>query len=224
MSELEFTDRLWKRVESSVIAPILDHPFMKGLIDGTLSEDKFRAYIIQDHKYLEVYGRVLNLLAAKATKTEHAIQFTQSALNIMTVESNLHHRLLAEWSITEADVAEAPMQPACMMYTSYLQAAVFSKPFHEGVAAVLPCYWIYQFVGAHLKKLGSGNPRYQAWIDTYGGPEFEAIVTKVLQLMNEIAGGLHEEQLQACEEHFFNTSRMEYMFWDGPFRGESWPI
>lgn len=92
-----------------------------------------------------------------------------------------------------------------------------------GLAAVLPCYWVYQHVGQHLKRQGSGRPKYQAWIDMYGGEEFDAIVQQALGHMDAVAEGLTTAQRQACVEHFVAAARMEYMFWDGPYRGEAWP-
>lgn len=89
---------------------------------------------------------------------------------------------------------------------------------------MLPCYWIYQYVGQELKKAGSPNPKYQAWIDMYGGDDFDQSVVAVLALMDSLALNLHEEQRDACKRHFFAACRYEYMFWDGPFRKECWPL
>jgi thiaminase (transcriptional activator TenA) len=88
---------------------------------------------------------------------------------------------------------------------------------------MLPCYWIYQHVGKYLKERGSPNKHYQAWIDLYGGEDFDSTVQQVLDMMDEVAEGLNAEQKSACVRHFLYASRMEYMFWDGPWKGEEWP-
>ena len=36
----------------------LTHPFITGLADGTLSDDRFLHYLIQDSLYLREYARV----------------------------------------------------------------------------------------------------------------------------------------------------------------------
>ena len=38
-----------------------EHPFVKGIADGTLPVEKFRFYMIQDHKYLMQYAKVFAL-------------------------------------------------------------------------------------------------------------------------------------------------------------------
>lgn len=97
-----------------------------------------RRYIVQDHKYLFAYGSVLNTLAARAPTRELASFFTSSAANILGTEVTLHVGLLEKWGLSEADVEAAPMQPACLMYTSYLQNICNTRPFFEGV----PPLWV----------------------------------------------------------------------------------
>jgi len=40
-----FTGELWRSIES-IYAEILAHPFLRGLTDGTLSEEHFRFYVL----------------------------------------------------------------------------------------------------------------------------------------------------------------------------------
>lgn len=47
-----FSNQLWKRVEGTIFRSITSHPFLVGLVDGTLSESCFRYYIAQDSIYL----------------------------------------------------------------------------------------------------------------------------------------------------------------------------
>lgn len=91
------------------------------------------------------------------------------------------------------------------------------------MAAVLPCYWVYQHVGQYLKQQQSPNQRYQAWIDMYGGDDFDTAVERAKAVMNELAAGLTEAQQQQCIEHFKTCCRLEFMFFDSPYRGETWP-
>lgn len=42
-----FTGGLWHSIED-IYAEIVDHPFLRGLADGTLPEESFRFYVLQD--------------------------------------------------------------------------------------------------------------------------------------------------------------------------------
>ena len=44
------------------------HPFVRGIGDGTLAEDRFRWYVRQDYRFLIDYGRLLALGAARAPR------------------------------------------------------------------------------------------------------------------------------------------------------------
>ena len=76
---MKFTDSLWSSI-SRVYEKILAHPFLRGLTDGTLSEESFRYYVIQDAHYLRHFARGLALLGAKAPEDEWLMLFMEHAL------------------------------------------------------------------------------------------------------------------------------------------------
>ena len=53
-----FTERIWKRVEP-IWSSYLEHPFVKGLGDGTLDEEKFKHWLKQDYVYLIEYAKLM---------------------------------------------------------------------------------------------------------------------------------------------------------------------
>ena len=46
-----FTGELWRSIEE-IYTQILAHPFLAGLTDGALTEERFRFYVLQDAVYL----------------------------------------------------------------------------------------------------------------------------------------------------------------------------
>ncbi|MBO0824789.1 MAG: thiaminase II, partial [Actinobacteria bacterium] len=111
-----------------------------------------------------------------------------------------------------------------LAYTSYLLATAWGGSYAEGVGAVLPCYWIYWEVGKELRRRGSPDPRYQKWIDTYGGEEFGGVVREVLEVADRLGPGIGPAERTLVRRHFRATSRYEWMFWDMGYRKESWPL
>ena len=212
------SEELWESI-SDVFSAILSHPFIKGLTDGTLEEEKFRYYILQDFLYLKEFAKALAVLSAKADKKEEAQVFIDHVTHALGVENALHGYFISLWKV---DVSKVNPSPTNLLYTSYLLSTVYSRPFYEGVAAVLPCYWIYMEVGKELKKKGSPNPLYKKWIDTYGGEEYEKGVREVLKIVDSFK--LTEEQKEAVKRHFRIASIFEYMFWDSAYRLEKFPF
>ena len=58
----------WTSVASQ-FEQICSHPFVLGLADGTLPEDVFVRYLVDDAHYLDQYARVLAQLAVRAPTT-----------------------------------------------------------------------------------------------------------------------------------------------------------
>lgn len=217
------TELLWSDIEG-IYAAILEHPFIGGLTDGSLDEDAFRFYVIQDAHYLGEYARALAVCAARAPGEDDVAMFARHAAGAVEVERQLHEQFFAEYGIGADDLAATPPAPTCRAYTSYLLAVCHGGSFPEALGAVLPCYWIYQRVGGALLARGSPNPRYQRWIDTYGGEEFAEVVREVLALTDRLGPRLGEDERERVRAHFLQTSRYEWMFWDMGYRRETWPV
>jgi thiaminase (transcriptional activator TenA) len=216
-------DVLWADVES-IYAAILAHPFVTGLIDGSLPRAAFRHYIVQDSHYLRGYAKALAACAAKAPNEDATVMFAEHAAGAIAAERELHAALLEDMgTTTTAGVAE-PVAPTTRAYVSYLIATVLSGSYAEAVGAVLPCYWIYARVGAALLAAGSPDPLYARWIAMYGGEAFQAVVDAVLTETDRVGATLSPTELDRMREHFTTTSRYEWMFWDAGWHCEEWPV
>lgn len=218
-----FTRELWTAIDP-IYAAILRHPFLRGLTDGSLPRDSFRFYAVQDALYLREFARALAAAAAHAPEDGWIVMLSEHAAEALRVERSLHESFFAEFGLSPAAVAATPPAPTNLAYTSYLVAVAHAAPFHEALAALLPCYWIYWEVGKALTRAGSPNPLYARWIETYGSDEFGSIVAAVLQATNEVSQRCDEAERRAMLRHFRTTTRYEWMFWDMGYRGEQWPL
>src|SRR5579875_2862986 len=187
-----FTDMLWDSI-SDIFEAILKHPFVCGLTDGSLKIEQFKNYVLQDALFLKEFSKSLGILSSKATSHEWARELKEHAQAVLQAESSLHDSFFNEWSISEKDVRSAIKNPSNTAYTNYLLVSTSLLPFYEGMASVLPCYWLYLKVGNELQRRGSPNPLYKRWLDTYSSKEYEASVRYVLGIMNKLAEELQEE-------------------------------
>lgn len=217
-----WTERLWHEI-SGIYQAILDHPFLLGLTSGELPPDRFAYYVAQDAHYLRDYARALAVVGSKAPTHAVAGMFARHAAGTVDVELALHDTLLPALGLDPQRLDDIPVSPTTVSYTSYLLATAHGGSFAEGLAAVLPCYWIYARVGEALVAKGSPDGRYQRWIDTYAGDEFAAVVAEVLAVADELGPRLSADDDRRAAEHFMVTSRFEWMFWDAAWRLEQWP-
>ncbi|MBI4591240.1 MAG: thiaminase II [Candidatus Rokubacteria bacterium] len=218
-----FTVELWKSIEA-IYAAILRHPFLRGLTDGSLPRAGFQFYAVQDALYLREFARALSIAAARAPRDDWIIMFNEHAAGALRVERALHESFFREFGLGPHEVAATPLAPTNLAYTSYLLAVAYAAPFHEAIAALLPCYWIYWEVGKELERAGSPDSLYARWIGTYASKEFGGLVRAVLDATDHTAAGLQPAELDAMRRHFHTTSRYEWMFWEMGYRRESWPL
>ena len=219
---MAFTDELWRSIEP-IYAAILRHPFLRGLTDGSLPRESFKFYAVQDALYLREFARALSLAGARAPHDDWIIMFNEHAAGALKVERSLHESFFREFGLSAEAVAATPLAPTNLAYTSYLLAVAYGSPFHEAMAALLPCYWIYWEVGKELERAGSADPLYKRWIGTYASEEFGAVVRAVLAATDQVAAGLRSSDRDAMRRHFVTTSQYEWMFWDMGLRRETWP-
>lgn len=217
----EITTGMWTAIRP-IYDKTLQHPFLKGLADGTLPRSRFQFYLVQDALYLRTFARALSVLASKAPREEWAITLNTHAIDSLKVERQLHKSLLGSFGVAKSRIAAARMAPTNYAYTNHLLAAVERGSFAEGLAALLPCYWIYLEVGRELKKKGSSKPEYQQWIDQYAGEDYGNAVSEVLAMMNAQAGAMNRAGHERLTELFTLSARYEYLFWDMAWREEKW--
>ncbi|MGI8651120.1 MAG: thiaminase II [Rubrobacter sp.] len=229
MSSLAFGDRpgftgeLWSEIEG-IFEKVIAHPFITGLTDGTLPKEKFRHYVVQDALYLRDYARALALVGVRSGEEDTLLMFNTHSTGAITVERSLHEGFLSGLGLKQGDVDRTPMSPTTLAYTSYMMRAAATGGYHEGLCAVLPCYWIYTEVGNALAGASSPDPMYARWIETYGGEDFNALVRAVLDTADRACRDLDGQQKAAAKQAFVTTSRYEWMFWDAGWRRESWPV
>lgn len=205
-----FTEKAWESTEN-IIAEILSHPFLTGLADGTLPEENFSFYISQDSLYLSEYGRALATLAAHAPDDQAQEFWLNSALECIVTERELHKGYQADTSV--------PMAPTTLAYTSFLKAEA-AQDYAVGVAAVLPCFWIYQYVGDELVKQAAHPNPYSAWLDTYSDPQFAESVEGAKTLANTAYAVASPDCQAGMLQAYQRAARYEYLFWDAAWRLE----
>ena len=220
---MTFTDELWHSIEP-IYAAILRHPFIAGLTDGSLPRKSFEFYAVQDALYLREFARSLAIAAARASKDDWIIMLSDHAAGALRVERTLHEGFFREFELTPEDVLATPLAPTTLAYTHYLLAVAYGRPFHEALAALLPCYWIYWEVGKLLAKRLPEHPIYAEWIQAYASEGFGERVQLQLALIDRLAAQATPTELTRLEEHFTQSSRYEYLFWDQAYHQRNWSI
>jgi len=211
----------------SAAAPIWQaiyrHPFVVEVGRGTLPREKFCFFISQDYLYLKEFTRVLCLGGAKARDLEVMDLFALHAHNTVLVERAMHTMFARRLGLTASQLEAMSPAPVTVAYTRHLLAVAHAGSLAELVAAVLPCYWIYQEVGKRLLKRIPSEPLYARWIRAYAAPQFARLVDDQLTLVDKLGREATPGERKRMTNHFVLSSRYEYLFWDQAYRLAEWP-
>lgn len=223
---------LWATVQPTIRA-IESLPFLNSLADGSLDARAFANYLLQDGLYLAGYARALALLAAKADDRADSRFWAGAAATAINVEEGMHQALLADARLAPAraallgDAGTAQASPTTLGYVSWVIANCATGSYATGVAAVLPCFWIYAHVGkvlvARASHLGADHP-YRTWVDTYDSADFDASTrTAVGVLEQELRAGTDSTRAQ-MQAAFVQASTYELHFWAMAHRLQGWAL
>lgn len=203
---------------------ILALPYNQELHSGKLDEAVFRDYIIQDYHFCQNYKKVHAILLAKAPD-EKAAKLMLNYIKLIDSEiESLHATYIKTYGITEKELTQPTEFPSTELYNSYLVKTATLEPFEVGLAATLPCHWVYYQIGIDMKKVEKvpGN-KYQAWIDQYGTTPWEkSEVKKVVDLAEEYMQAANNETRLKMVNAFVTAMKLEYMFWEGVYNRVEW--
>lgn len=203
----------------------LEHPFVRGIADGSLDPETFRNWVRQDYLYLKEYSRVFAWAAAKSARLESMAWYARLLDLTLNVEMGLHRDYAQRFGITPAELEREHAWPTTRAYTDFLVRTAADGGMAELVAALLPCAWGYAHVA---ERMARGAPpedaRYADWIAMYVSPEFTGARDWLIDEMNRLAEGTTAEKRERLVEIFVLSSRYEWQFWEMCWRGEAWPV
>lgn len=217
---MKWSDKAWKRIEE-LYGTILDMPFNQELKDGTLPKEKFKFYMTQDAIYLGEFSKALSTVSSKMENADHMLAFSKFATDAVVVERALHESYFKELGLDK----DAKASPGCLLYTSYILKECAYGNLESGLAAVLPCFWIYKKVGDYIyeNQVAENNP-YQRWIETYAGEEFAESVQLAIDITDYYAEKAGAEEQARMLDIFEKASQLEWVFWQSAYDLEEWMV
>lgn len=220
-----FSERLFNAVEP-VWNSYLEHPFVKGIGEGTLDKEKFVHYMKQDYVYLIEYSRVFAIGSTKANDLKTMTIFANLLHGTMNFEMDLHRQYAEKFGITKEELEATEPSATMTSYTSYMLSQAQLGGVENTIAAVLACAWSYNWIGKNLATWPGATEHelYGDWVKTYASDEFTSLAEDCIDLMNEHAKDKPEHELKKLEEIFVKTSYFEYMFWDMAENLSMWPV
>jgi thiaminase/transcriptional activator TenA len=192
-----------------------EHPFVKGIADGTLNIERFRFYMVQDHLYLMQYAKLFALGLIKSQKEKDIRLFASLISDTLDTENAVHREYLKTLGITREMIDQTKTALVTESYTNYMLSVGFSQGVAEISAAVLACSWSYKIIGDWcLANSKNKNKFFSPWIDEYTSESYNHSNDVIIDFIDKLTEKYTEEQMLNIENIVTNCSRYELQFWD----------
>jgi thiaminase/transcriptional activator TenA len=204
----EFVSELLRDAEPELRAQ-LAHPFVRGLADGTLSDERFAFFLEQDYAFLADYGRALRRAAELAPRPAWRERLVEIAAGAAAEELELHRGWAAGHGL---DLDAVEPFATTRAYGAFL---LEPHPFPVLVGALLPCFWGYAELGHRLAAEPTA-PRYERWLTTYSDPGF----AEAARWFVDLAGACAADPAvrPAMRDAFGRSLAFETAFWDAAWK------
>ncbi|MCM3657946.1 bifunctional hydroxymethylpyrimidine kinase/phosphomethylpyrimidine kinase [Agromyces mediolanus] len=226
----ELEEEWWAGL-SGVREAIDELPFIRGLADGSLPRAAFDEYLAQDAHYLREYARALAEAARLAPDASAQAFWAAGSRDCLTGELARHERDLGgaraddARSVGAAGPAPFEPNPVNLGYLDHLLASSARGGYPELVAAVLPCYWIYDDLGRRLlagelgPEPGSPEHPYADWLAMYADPSFAVSTRRAIELVTGVAAAAAPEVRERMRRAFRRSAEFELAFFAAPLAG-----
>ena len=196
----------------------VEHPFVRGLADGTLPQASFRRYLTQDYLFLIQFVRAYALAGYKSTRLDD-LAAASTGMSALLGEMKLHVAYCREWGLDEASMAEEPEAVETIAYTRFALESGMTGDLLDLHVVLAPCVLGYAEIGRALAAdCGSDNP-YAPWIACYAGAEDQQAAREAEAALERVGARSGAELRIGNLQTAFNTAvRLETEFWEMGWR------
>ncbi|OUQ17347.1 TENA/THI-4 family protein [Lachnoclostridium sp. An138] len=195
----------------------LESEFLRKMADGSLEEECFKGYIVDDSLYLREYARVFawGILGAENMEEIRAYYSLLSFVN--ESEDSTRRYYLERYGLEDADIQRLPLRPQNRAYVEEMhRAAGNSRQAPECMMASLPCMLSYGWI---FKEMLKRDPQvkdtvYGRFVSDYAGKDYERLCREWTDFAEKVCGGLSEERKRRCLSIFRACSEHEKHFWE----------
>ena len=198
-------------------AEAAEKPFVREMAMGTLSEDRFRNYMIQDYLYLLDYIELLEKNREAAGEQSLKDFLTQVISETEDETYRVHVPNMKNIGIREEEISGCERPLVITEYVAYMQAQLENEGLLAGLAALLQCSWVYAFLGEVLTERYAEEiavSPYKSWFDAYACTEYVEANQRWIDVLDREGAQISPEETETLCRIFETCAEYENRFWD----------
>ena len=190
--------------------------FLVEMQNGSLKEEIFLKYLIQDSLYLRDYIKTYSY-AFIGCNTWKQMKFVSSAINYVNDNENLTRiNYLKKFNVNDDDIDNMQKTKECENYTKFLIDTGKSGDVPSILMAVLPCMLEYHYV---FKKVSEKSPNllngyYSDLINDYINDNYVKVCEQWTNFTNDFCENSSKDKILKLKVIFREASMHELLFWE----------
>jgi len=209
-----FTGWLRERSEPDWTAAT-DHAFTDRLAAGTLDEDAFAEYLVQDIQFVEALVDVIGYAAGQSHSTDAAVTLAEFLTMVGTDETDYFERSFDALGVPPDERTDPERWAVTTQFEDLLGRAAREGGYAETLSVLVPVEWVYLEWGE--RAAGGDRPAafyFDEWIDLHAGEGFRETVAFLREELDAVGPGLSPRRQARVARHFERAVELEVAFFE----------
>ncbi len=217
--DARFSDWLAARAEPFWTSAT-DHAFTRAIGDGSMPNDAYARYLIEDYTFVTDLASTLGYLVAKAPGMPAKARLSGFLALLTSEENDYFLRSFEALGVSPDTYGKAAQGPVTRAFAELLLDASGKGSYAEGLACLLCAEWCYLTWGLREARKPRPDQFYLAeWIDLHAVPGFDSFVGWIREEMDAIGPVLSSEEQESVALLFRQMSALEVAFFEAAWTG-----
>ncbi len=197
-----------------------EKPFVLAMAKGTLDQDLFKRYMMQDYMYLLEYTKIITRIR-DISEDEELTEFLNNVIVVVKEEIKSVHQLnLEKLGTADEEIKNNSIFPVITEYTGYMSKCIDELGAIGGFTSLLQCSWVYAYIAEKAFKNHpdeiSGS-QYGSWFEAYTSEGYLTNNQMWIDLLDKKTEGLDEATIEKLCTIFNKCALYENELWDALF-------
>ena len=169
---------------TNIINSMKNHQFVNELIKGDLNINKFEYYINQRALYLDSFeNNIENLNKKIMWDSDKKNFFSNKGIEAKELKNFIIKDLSKNLNL-KIDMDQKKFSKSTKGYIEYQYSNIYVRGVNEGIASILPYFWLNDIIGSYVKKNIGKNNKYKMWINKYNSNPMSKDSKHIINILN----------------------------------------
>jgi len=194
-----------------------EKPFVIEMAKGTLIDQKFRNYTLQDYLYLLDYAEILRSMKALSTDAGLTEFLDRIIYETLQETERVHLPNIKKIGIKDDEIVRSNEIKAISDYVAFMEKCIDEEGLPGGLTALLQCSWVYAYISENVMlkyPAEVASSKYRFWFEAYSCKSYLDANQMWIDTLDKQLDGLDEKETERLCRIFKQCAIYENELWD----------